>query len=135
MSENQNQNADEPLPSNGNELVHANTATDGQTSGPERQTREELRVSSKKEILFKLDQMPGLVATGLLPTVRANAMRSIYQTMLSNLNDSSAGGATAIADEDLVAVLRAQPELLRLLKPFLTREQLDLIVREATNDP
>ena len=78
--------------------------------------------------------MPGLVATGLLPTARANAMRGIYQTMLSNLNDSSAGGAAAIANEDLVAVLRAQPELLKLLKPFLTPEQLDLIVREATND-
>jgi hypothetical protein len=76
--------------------------------------------------------MPGLIATGLLPTARANAMRGIYQTMLSNSNDSSAG-ATVIADEDLVAVLRAQPELLRLLKPFLTPEQLDLIVREATN--
>ena len=132
MSENQNQNADEPLPSNGNELVYANTATEGPTSGPEQQFREELHISSKKEILYKLEQMPGLVATGLLPTVRANAMRGIYQTMLANLSESSADGATAIADEDLLAVLRGQPELLRVLKPFLTPAQLDLLVREAT---
>ena len=46
MSENQT-NSGEPLPSNGNELVQANTATDGQTSGPERQTREGLRVSNQ----------------------------------------------------------------------------------------
>src|SRR5476651_1684277 len=133
MSENQNENANEPPPSDGNKLVPANTAADGQTSGPDGHSGEELRVSSKLEILYKLDQMPGLVATGLLPTARANSMRGIYQTMLSNLNDSSPGGAAAIADEDLVAVLRAQPHLLKVLKPFLTPQQLDLIVREATN--
>ena len=133
MSENQNQNTDEPPASNRCDLANANAATNGRSSGSERQTREELHVSSKLEILHKLDQMPGLVATGLLPTSRANAMRGIYTTMLSNLSDSSAAAST-IANENLVAVMRAQPELLALLKPFLTPQQLDLIVREAIND-
>ena len=130
MSENQQSN--EPPPSNHHKLVPADTAADGPSSGADEQTSDELRFSTKKEILFKLDQMPGLVATGLLPTARANAMRAIYQTILANLNDSSPGGAAAIADEDVLKVLRAQPELLKVLKPFLTPQQLDLIVREAT---
>jgi hypothetical protein len=135
MSENQNEQANESQPLDGNNLVPTNTAADGQKSGHDRQSGEERRVSSKHEILYKLELMPGLVATGLLPAARANSMRGIYQTMLSNLNDSSPGGAAAIANEDLVAVLRAQPDLLKVLKPFLTPEQLDLIVREAANDP
>lgn len=134
MSEIKNENANEPPPSDGNELVPATPAADDQTSGKDGQSREELRISTKREILHKLDQMPGLIATGLLPAARANSMRGIFQTMLSNLNDSSAGGAAPIANEDLLAVLRAQPALLNALKPFLTREQLDLIVREAAND-
>jgi hypothetical protein len=78
--------------------------------------------------------MPGLVAIGLLTTGRANSMRGIYQTILSNLNESSVDGAAVIPDEDLLAIVRNQPDLLRALKPFLTRQQLDLIIREAAND-
>jgi hypothetical protein len=134
MSENQNENANEPPLSGSNELVPAAPAADDQTSGPDRQSREELRISTRREILHKLDQMPGLIAMGLLPPARANSMRGVYQTILSNSNDSSLGGAAAIANEDLLAILRSQPDLIKVLKPFLTKEQMDLIVREAAND-
>ncbi len=134
MSDNENPRVEEPLPSDGHNLAPASAAANGQTSGRDGKGDDELRVSTKEEILVKLDQMPGLIATGLLPTTRANAMRGIYQTMLASLNDSSPSGAAAMTDEDVLTILRAQPDLLKMLHPFLSRQQLELIVREAVND-
>jgi hypothetical protein len=86
---------------------------------------------NKEDILHKLGQMPGLIAIGVLPPAKANAMKGVYQTILSHVDDSRQSGAARVADEDLIKILQQQPELLKALQPFLTPEQLDLIIREA----
>jgi hypothetical protein len=88
-------------------------------------------IPNKADILHKLDQMPGLIAIGLLPPAKANAMKGVYNTILAHVGDSPQNGAARIADEDVIKILQKQPELLRALQPFLTPEQLELIIREA----
>jgi hypothetical protein len=78
--------------------------------------------------------MPGLIVTGLLPTARANAATGVYKVMLDNLDEPTTAGASAMPNEDLVAILRSQPELLNLFQGFLTPDQLNLIVREAQRE-
>ena len=86
---------------------------------------------NKEDILHKLGQMPGLIAIGVLPPATANAMKGVYQTMLNHVDDSTQGGAARVADEDVIKILQQQPELLKALQPFLTPEQLELVIREA----
>ena len=88
-------------------------------------------IPSKADILHKLDQMPGLIAIGLLPPAKANAMKGVYNTILNHVGDSPQSSAARVADEDLIKILRQQPELLKALQPFLTPEQRELIIREA----
>ncbi len=89
------------------------------------------RTPTRVEILKKLDKIPGLVVIDVLTPAKANAMRAAYDTILTHLDDSQQSGAARIDDADVITILRQQPELLKALQPFLTPEQLDLIVREA----
>jgi len=89
------------------------------------------RGPSREDILHKLDQMPGLIAIGLLPPAKANAMKGVYQTMLSIIAGTAQNGPARVANEDVVKILQEKPELLRFLQAFLSPAQLDLIVREA----
>src|SRR5882757_581675 len=66
----------------------------------------------KEDVLHKLDQMPGLIAIGLLTPAKANAMKGVYQTLLSHLGDSAQGGAACLTDEDVIKILQQQPALL-----------------------
>jgi hypothetical protein len=133
MSTNENP-ADEPARPDPQPQVLATSPVSDRKSAPEEERGEDLRFSSRHEILAKLDRMPGMVAMGLLPPARANSMRSIFQTMLSNLGESSLSAAAVAADEDVVKILRLQPELLNIFRPFLTPDQLNLVIREAPKD-
>jgi hypothetical protein len=134
MSESENQPADEPPIPDPQPLVPAPSPADGHQSGSDAKRGDELRFSNKHEILAKLDRMPGMIAMGLLPPARANSMRSIFHTMLSHLGESSPSAGAVAADEDVVKILRLQPELLKIFLPFLTREQVDLVIREAPRE-
>lgn len=85
---------------------------------------------TREEINQKLAMLPGLVATGLLTPAKANSMRAVYDSLLRSLNGVAASGQV-VADADALQLLRRQPELLRLLEPFLTQAQIVQIVREA----
>jgi hypothetical protein len=64
-----------------------------------------------------------------------NAAHGCLRTVLQNLGGLSAtAGVGVLQDEDALKVLRESPELLKLLKPFLTPDQLKLIIREASRD-
>lgn len=89
------------------------------------------RTLSKGDVLYQLGQMPGLIAIGILPPAKANAMKGVYHTILAHIGDSPQRAAARVADEDVIKILQQQPELLKALQPFLTPEQLELIIREA----
>jgi hypothetical protein len=134
MSESEDQPADEPPIPDPQSLVPATPPADGRQSGSDAERGDELRFSTKPEILHKLDQLPGLVAIGLLTPAKGNSMRSVYHTMLSNLGDSSPVGAAAVADDDAIKIMQLAPELLKVIQPLLTADQLNLIIREASKN-
>jgi hypothetical protein len=134
MSKSDQQSADKSPSTNELELASLDRGQQDDGGHANDQRRDTMRLPSREEILLKLDRMPGLIAMGVLPAARANSMRSIYHTILSNLDDTSRSGSPSVTDQDVVAVLRAQPELLNIFRPFLTPEQLELVVREASSD-
>jgi hypothetical protein len=124
----------EPENVDGRTLSKVDPEAHADAPGSEQQAQDEPDVPSKKALLAKLDWLAGCVAMGALPPAKANSMRGIYATILSYLDDASSVGANALSDDDVLKILRESPELLKFIKPLLTKEQIALIVREATND-
>ena len=75
--------------------------------------------------------IPGLVAAGILTPQKASAMRAVYQTLLRNLDDTHGSASAEIPDENVLQILRKGPELLALIQPFLTPQQVAMIVENA----
>lgn len=88
-------------------------------------------VPSKAELLAKLEYLAGALAIGAVPPSTANAIKGIYATMLRHIDDVLPTSAGALSDHEVLKVLRENPELLKFIKPLLTQEQIDLIIREA----
>ena len=120
--------------SHGRKLSRVSRQAQNDSPGSAQPARDEPDVPSKRSLLVKLDYLAGCVALGVLPTPKANSMRGIYATILDHLDDASAVGAGALSDEDVLKTLRENSDLLKLIKPMLTKEQIALILREATND-
>ncbi len=95
---------------------------------------EQNRAPRKEDILAKLEHLAACVVIGVVPTQRANAMRGIYATILSNLNDPTNPGTASLSNDEVLEVLRESPTCLKFIEPFLTKEQIDLIIREAAHD-
>ena len=105
MPADENPNPDEHPTTNN--LVSAHPTADQSAHGAEHSDGEELRIATRREILYKLQNLPGLAALGRLTPACANAMRAAYDTMLRHLGDPSASGAPLVADEDVLSALRS----------------------------
>lgn len=93
------------------------------------------RVLSTQDCLAGLSQLPGLIAIGMLKPAQANAMRGPFNDILRYHQQAGrTGGAGTVADENVLEMLRQQPELLRFFEGVLTPEQIEMIMREATRD-
>jgi hypothetical protein len=103
-------------------------------SSSDNQNPEVPYVSSKQELLAKIEALAGLGLSGLVPTPRVNAAHGCLRTVLQNLDDAETSAAGAIQDADALQLLRENPDALKLVKRFLTPDQLKLIIREAGND-
>jgi hypothetical protein len=131
---------DDPTPTERSEpqdeprLPQLNSAAQEQTDNGSRSSGEAAYLPTKQELIARLNMLAGCVAMGTITPGRANSMRGIYATILGNLDDHRAVGAGSLGDQDVLTVLRDHPHMLKFLKPFLTPEQIDLIVREASNE-
>ena len=102
-----------------------------EASGSEEEAINNPRVLSKGEVLAKLEYLAGALAIGAVPPSTANAIKGIYATMLRHIDDVLPTSAGALSDHEVLKVLRENPELLKFIKPLLTKAQIDLIIREA----
>jgi hypothetical protein len=93
----------------------------------------ESQIPSKQEILAKLAQIPGLVAIGILKPASANSMRGVYAELLRSLTGGN-DARQALATSDVLAAAREHPELLKLLSPLLTDEQVELLMAETREE-
>jgi len=86
------------------------------------------KIPSDEDCLAALAQLPGLVALKYMTPAQANAVRGVYQAILKHYQQARAASARpGIADADLLEIARANPEILSMLEPLLTDEQMDLI--------
>jgi hypothetical protein len=93
------------------------------------------QIFGEDDCLRGLSQLPGLVALRLIRPAESNAMRGAYAELLRHHDRSqSTPAAAAINEVDVVETLRAHPELLKTFEPFLTDEQLQMVLKQSPND-
>lgn len=101
----------------------------------ERTQRSRQAVPDEEQCLAALNKLPGLVALGILKPAQANAIRATYSEILRHhQRNQSRENQQGPASVDLLDAIRKQPELISLLEPLLSQEQIDLLMAEFAHD-
>jgi len=89
-------------------------------------------VPDRQACLLRLAQLPGLVALRMLTPSQANVMRGVYRDILQEHRSSqTAGGQQALPDATVLELARTSPEVVNLLAPLLTDEQVAALMRAS----
>ena len=86
----------------------------------------------EEQCLAAIARLAGLVAMGLLTTSKANSIRASFSEIL-RWHRAARGSREQqrLEDADLIGLLRTNPELLAMLEPLLTEDQIEMLTREA----
>lgn len=111
-----------------------NDRTDqGHSSHQSKQPRP--KILSRDECLEKLSALPGLVAMGLLTTSKANCIRNAISTVLQfDSKPTSSDSRREVDSTELAAMLQANPGMAKFMEPFLSREQIEALLQEGSDD-
>jgi hypothetical protein len=93
-------------------------------------------IATKEECLAALTKIPGLLIIGLITPQVANAMRGPYKDILEHHRRAQQVPAQGgMANDDLLEIVRKNPEYLGMLSDLLTEEQIQLVLKQTTNEP
>jgi hypothetical protein len=85
--------------------------------------------------LRAIAQVAGLVALGLLKPAQANAIRASYREILQHHRQSQAREDNqGLSNADVLRLMRDNPEILGLLEPLLTDEQVAMVMGRRNGD-
>ncbi len=106
---------------------------DGAQSRKQRQRRRG-HVLSVDDCLCMLSQLPSLITLNAITPSKANAIKGALQAVLAELRGTHAARPAKELNDNLIAQLRNQPELLHSLEPLLSDEHVDEILRGVKDD-
>lgn len=93
------------------------------------------KIPSADECLEMLARLSGLLSLKLVTPAYANAVRANTTEILRHhQRNESRGNGKSVADEDLLDVARNNPRMLTLLEPFLSQDQLDLVMGDGEEE-
>lgn len=93
------------------------------------------KIPSADECLEMLAKLAGLLTLKIIMPAEANALRATYSEILRyHLRNEGRGSGKSVADADLLDVARSNPRMLALLEPFLTPDQIDLVMGDGAED-
>jgi len=107
----------------------------GATDGPEVRRRprrgRKSEIPTVDELLKQIMQVNGMVVLKHLSPQAASTILTGLKVLLEVQREREAVSQEQLASEALVAACRRDPQLVTLLEPLLTDEQLDTLVKEA----
>ncbi len=99
------------------------------------QSRGASPIPDTQECLRALAQLPGLIAIGILKPAQANAIRANYQEILKQHEKSQTrAGEAGLSNADVLELARQNPDILSMLEPILTQEQIALVLKDGADD-
>jgi hypothetical protein len=91
------------------------------------------QILDEQQCLAGLSQLPGLMTIGFLKPQTSNAIRGVYHELLQHSQRSGRDDAKpAQINEDVIAILRKNPAMLKQFEPLLTDEQFKTVLSELT---
>ncbi len=92
-------------------------------------------VFSEQECLEALTRLIGLVALKIITPAQANSMRAGLEALLRLHQRRGRGDRGQTLDDDAVLkIFDRDPTVVDLLSPFLTEDQVELVMRRATRN-
>jgi hypothetical protein len=104
------------------------------TGSEERRRKKGAEIPSAEDCLRAIAALPGLIAIRALTNAQANSIRASYESILRHHERSQDAPARHASDDHILKLVREQPGLLDLLEPFLTQDQLTIIMKEFKDD-
>ena len=104
------------------------------TAGDKDEATGEPAVSTKGQLLTKIELLSGLVLAGFVTVPRANSAHNMLSTLLKHSDEPSASTRGEFRNEDVLKTLREAPHMLAMIKQFLSKDQIDLIMQEAPHE-
>ena len=125
---------DQPLPRATPKRLN-NTERTQQSDWGQQSRRKAPKLPEAHDCLAALGALPGLMLANLVTTSQANSMKGIYGTILQQLNRSQTGRKQGqVITPDLMQILRDSPELIDMIAPLLTDEQISILMKEAQDE-
>lgn len=129
----------ENSPNSGASDAYAQPGSGGAPGGKRRSTagkggaKKQRSYPDEDQCLAAIARLAGLVAMGILTTSKANSIRASFAEIL-RWHRAARGSREQqrLEDTDLIGLLRTNPELLAMLEPLLTEDQIDMLTREAS---
>lgn len=104
------------------------------TDQPQEEPRRRKRgtIASIEDCLIALASLAGAVAMGLLKPAQANSIRASYTEILRyHQKNETRSDRNGLADADVMEIMRKDPKMFSMMEPFLTDEQIDLVMKNA----
>ncbi len=98
--------------------------------GPQPSTA--LPIPTAEECLQRLAHLASLVALGVLTPAQSNSMAASFREILRHHERAETGMANSgAANLDVRALAALDPDLINMLAPMLSRQQLDLLMERS----
>jgi hypothetical protein len=120
--------------SSGNDGSGPEPSTDSSARAQSASQKTKPVIATQEECLAALSKIPGLLLIGLIKPQVANAMRGPYKDVLEHHRRAQQVPAQGgIANDDLLQIVRKNPEYLGMLSDLLTDEQMQFVLEQTTN--
>jgi hypothetical protein len=105
-----------------------------QANGRRRRRPRKSKIFSRDDCLRFLSQLPGLITAEFLTPAEANAIHRVVETLLAESRTPQSTGSPQVLGKKIICIVRANPELLELLEPLLTDEQIESLMKDVMDD-
>ena len=90
------------------------------------------KIPDSEDCLAALASLAGAVAMGFIKTAQANSIRAMYAEILRyHQKNESRSDRNGMSDADVMEIMRKDPKMFSMMEPFLTDEQIDLVMKNA----
>ena len=116
----------------GDESKEAEREPDADQPQEEPRRRKRGKIPSIEDCLIALASLAGAVAMGLLKPAQASSIRASYSEILRyHQKNETRSDRNGMADADVMEIMRKDPKMFSMMEPFLTDEQIDLVMKNA----
>jgi hypothetical protein len=101
----------------------------GGSHGPQQSRKQP--IPSLEDCMRLMTQLIGMVTIGIMKPAQANSIRSMLRDLMEYHQGKTKRTEQGLSNTDVLELLKNHPTVLNLLEPFLTQEQIDMIMKSG----